>query len=102
MAKRSLSIATDPEPVNGRKVRKLTSSLGIPKIVKTGERARANRSDSPLILNSSTAQKIATNSGKVFMHRSTASLAPETKHEYALMFLIRHTTHKMSMPAGTI
>ena len=69
----------DPEPVNGLNIKNSVSWLGIPKKLNIGAMKPDMTDDKPLIDKSSTIAKIATRYGNVFMHKSTACLAPETK-----------------------
>lgn len=73
------NIPIEPEPVKGRSIKNSVSSLGIPRKPKAGAVSFEISLESPLAESSSTIENIATKYGNVFMHRSTAFLAPETK-----------------------
>ena len=60
VAMMSESIATLPEPENGRITKNSVSSLGMPRNENTGETAVVRSCERPESLNSSTAAKIAT------------------------------------------
>ena len=80
MVKSFDSIAIEPDPVNGRKIKNSVSSEGIPKKLNIGLNSWVKYAEIPLIDSNSTTAKIATRYGKVLMHKSTADLAPLTKH----------------------
>ena len=79
MVKISLRRAILPDPVKGLNTKKSTSWVGIPKKLKAGVSRSAINEDSPLILKSSTAKKIATRFGNIPIVSVIADFAPLVK-----------------------
>lgn len=93
-------MAIEPEPVKGLSTKNSVSSDGMPRKLKTGAVNFVRKLEMPLIAKSSTTEKIATKYAKVLMHRSTAFLAPLTKHSYAFIFFIRLYANTKIMKIG--